>query len=74
MVGEAGTGATREILMVFGLALAGIFLALIAVFAPWYGESVSPERPVVVEMHAPDRPPVPASPPARAGATLPGTR
>jgi hypothetical protein len=57
MAGHAGTGAVRELLVVLALAVAGLFLALIAAFAPWYGAAARPDRPVVVEMHAPDGPP-----------------
>jgi hypothetical protein len=35
--------ATRELLVIVGLALAGVILASLATFAPWYG--VSPWAP-----------------------------
>jgi hypothetical protein len=63
MAGHAGTGAVRELLVVLALAVAGLFLAVIAAFAPWYGPPAQADRPVVVELHAP------AGPPAATGLT-----
>lgn len=37
MAVDAGPGAVREILVVLALAVAGLLLALLAAFAPWYG-------------------------------------
>ncbi|MGI5214631.1 hypothetical protein [Plantactinospora sp. CA-290183] len=53
MTGSAGAGATREILVVLGLAGGGLLLAVLAAFTPWYGESAGSGRVEVVEMHAP---------------------
>lgn len=54
MIFDAGTGAAREIIMVFALAVAGLLLAIVAAFNPWYGGPADHQRPVV-EMWAPER-------------------
>jgi hypothetical protein len=58
MAGYVATGAVRELLVVLAVAVTGLLLATLVAFTPWYEPPVAPERPVVVEMHAPDRPPV----------------
>ncbi|GAB3815650.1 hypothetical protein [Micromonospora zhanjiangensis] len=57
MVGQVGAGALREILVVLALGLAGLLLALLAAFTPWYAPTTTPPRPQIVEMHAPAEPP-----------------
>lgn len=61
MIAGAGTGAAREILVVLVLALAGLLLALLAAFTPWYARPVDSGSAVVVELHAPPGPVVHAS-------------
>lgn len=53
---EAGAGALREFLVVLALALAGLLLAVLAAFAPWYAAPTDGGGGAVVEMHAPQRP------------------
>lgn len=53
MIFEAGTGAVREVVMVFAIAVAGLLLAVVAAFAPWYDGGLA-DRGTVVEMRAPD--------------------
>ncbi len=69
MVVGAGPGAVREIMVVLALAVVGLFLATIAVFAPWYGASAEPRRPAVVEMRTPPAPPDDGAALHRAGAS-----
>jgi hypothetical protein len=38
---------TREIVVVFGLALLGVLMAALAALAPWYGRTGVPLGPVV---------------------------
>jgi hypothetical protein len=49
----AATDGVREILIVLGLALAGLLLTAFAVFAPWYPDTTSAPTPAVVELRAP---------------------
>jgi hypothetical protein len=65
MVVQASAGALREILVVLALGIAGLLLAMLAAFTPWYGPTTTPSRPEIVEMHAPAKPPP--------GQPLPGT-
>ena len=53
MAVDVGPGAAREILVVLALAIAGLVLAMLAAFTPWYGVSAESRRVEVVEMHAP---------------------
>jgi hypothetical protein len=53
MIFDAGTGAAREIVMVFALAVAGLLLAMVAAFTPWYDGPADRQRPVV-ELWAPE--------------------
>jgi hypothetical protein len=57
MVMQASAGALREFLVVLALGIAGLLLATLAAFTPWYGRTTTPPRPEVVEMHAPVKPP-----------------
>lgn len=57
MVVQVGAGALREILVVLALGIAGLLLAMLAAFTPWYGSTTTPARPEIVEMHAPVKPP-----------------
>ncbi|MFV2087475.1 hypothetical protein [Micromonospora sp. LOL_021] len=52
----AETSATREILLVVGVAMLGVLLALVSVVTPWYTGPTAGTGPVVVELHAPDPP------------------
>ncbi|WP_199736970.1 MULTISPECIES: hypothetical protein [Micromonospora] len=36
MAGDAGSRATRELLLVLAIAGAGLVLAMVAAFAPWH--------------------------------------
>ena len=52
MAGDAGSGALRELLVVFAVAGAGLALAMVAAFAPWH--PVPDAAPAgLVELHAP---------------------
>ncbi|MEU6075586.1 hypothetical protein [Micromonospora sp. NPDC047074] len=53
MAGDAGSGAVRELLLVLALALAGLVLAVVAVFTPWHAtpDGAAPAAPV--ELHSP---------------------
>nr|MDT0661715.1 hypothetical protein [Micromonospora sp. DSM 115978] len=53
MLVGAAPGTARELLVVLALAAAGLLLALVAVFAPWYDGTAVPSRPTVLEMRAP---------------------
>jgi hypothetical protein len=57
MVADGTSAAVREILVVLALAVAGLLLALLAAFTPWYGGSAEPGRTQVVEIHEPTRTP-----------------
>ncbi|MGK5521713.1 hypothetical protein ACSNN9_20505 [Micromonospora sp. URMC 107] len=48
MVGDAGSGAARELLLVLAVALAGLLLAVVVVFAPWHvtPDGAAPAAPV----------------------------
>ncbi|MEU4779297.1 hypothetical protein [Micromonospora sp. NPDC023633] len=50
MVGDAGSGAARELLLVLAVALAGLLLAVVVVFAPWH---VTPDGAAPVELRSP---------------------
>ncbi|MEW2375432.1 hypothetical protein AB0883_04905 [Micromonospora sp. NPDC047812] len=58
MVGDAGSGAARELLLVLAVALAGLLLAVVAVFTPWRAtpDGAAPAAPV--ELHSPTEQPV----------------
>jgi hypothetical protein len=67
--GRVGTGGVRELLVVLGLGLVGLLLAALAAFTPWYAAPAA-DRPSLVEVRAPERPPAgqaggvrPAAPP-----------
>lgn len=54
MVGQAaGTAGVREIVIVLALAVAGLLLTALAVFAPWYPDGTQAPTPAVVELRAP---------------------
>lgn len=53
MIFDAGSGAAREVVMVLALAVAGLLLAVVAAFTPWYGAPAERQGPVV-EMRAPE--------------------
>jgi hypothetical protein len=57
MVVQASAGGLREMLVVLALGIAGLLLAMLAAFTPWYGPTTTPARPEIVEMHAPVKPP-----------------
>ena len=67
MIFDADSGAAREIVMVLALAVAGLLLAVVAAFTPWYAASAEYQHPVV-EMRAPSSPPL-GSPSLTAGET-----
>ncbi|MEH1102938.1 hypothetical protein [Micromonospora sp. CPCC 205561] len=48
MAGDAGSGAVRELLLVLAVALAGLLLAVVAVFTPWHAgpDGAAPAAPV----------------------------
>ena len=46
-----GSGGTREILTVLGVAFCGLFLAALAAFTPWYAAGVGAGAVPVVEMY-----------------------
>jgi hypothetical protein len=56
MAGDAGSGALRELLVVFAVAAAGLLLALVAAFAPWHPTSDGTARAGLVELHSPPGP------------------
>ncbi|MGC1213823.1 MAG: hypothetical protein WA890_21490 [Micromonospora sp.] len=56
MAGDAGSGAVRELLLVFALAGAGLLLAMVAAFGPWHPASGGPGRVGLVELHSPGGP------------------
>ncbi|MCM0676935.1 hypothetical protein NCC78_19905 [Micromonospora phytophila] len=58
MAGDAGSGALRELLLVVAVALAGLLLAMVAVFTPWHAtpDGAAPAAPV--ELHSPTGRPV----------------
>jgi hypothetical protein len=49
----ANSGAVRELLVVLALAVAGLLLAMLAAFTPWYGDAVSSGGAEVVELRVP---------------------
>jgi hypothetical protein len=51
-----GAGAGQEILVVLALAAAGLMLAALAAFTPWYGPVADQHRPAVVELQSPGWP------------------
>lgn len=53
MVGDAGSGALRELLMVLAVAGMGLLLAMVAAFTPWYTSRVSRPTAGVVGLHQP---------------------
>jgi hypothetical protein len=54
MSGDDGAGdGVREILMVLAVAFAGLFLAALAAFTPWYAAVSGPAGASVVEMRGP---------------------
>jgi hypothetical protein len=55
MVADGASAAAREILLVLALAVAGLLLALLAAFTPWYAGSTQPRQMGVVEIHEPAR-------------------
>ncbi|HEX5594994.1 MAG TPA: hypothetical protein VFX61_03090 [Micromonosporaceae bacterium] len=59
MAVDAGSAA-RELGVVLALAAAGLLLALVAAFTPWYGRPADPGRAAVVELHTPPEPVVEA--------------
>ncbi|MFG2058237.1 hypothetical protein ACGFI9_29865 [Micromonospora sp. NPDC048930] len=52
MAGDAGSRATRELLLVLAVAAAGLALAMVAAFAPWHPAG-GPARSGLVEVHSP---------------------
>lgn len=56
MIFDAGTGAAREIVMVLALAVAGLLLAVVAAFTPWYDGGPAFRQGPVVEMVVPHDP------------------
>ncbi|MCX4389625.1 hypothetical protein OG777_22215 [Micromonospora peucetia] len=57
MAGDAGSGAARELLLVLAVALAGLLLAMVAVFTPWHAtpDGAAPAAPV--ELRSPTEQP-----------------
>lgn len=53
MAGDAGSGATRELLLVLVVAGAGLALAVVVAFGPWHPASDGPARAGLVELHSP---------------------
>lgn len=45
MAGDAGSGALRELLLVFAVAVAGLLLAVVAAFGPWHPPPTAPPGP-----------------------------
>ncbi|MFF5070934.1 hypothetical protein ACFY2R_06925 [Micromonospora olivasterospora] len=54
MVGEAESGAVRELLMVVAVAGIGLLLALVAALAPWHPWPGRAAPASLVELHGPD--------------------
>jgi hypothetical protein len=46
-------GGGQEMLVVLALAAAGLMLAALAAFTPWYGPVADQHRPAVVELQSP---------------------
>ncbi|MGW4501450.1 hypothetical protein ACWENR_22890 [Micromonospora sp. NPDC004336] len=48
MAGDVGSGAVRELLLVFAVAVAGLLLAMVAAFTPWHAtpDGAAPAAPV----------------------------
>jgi hypothetical protein len=46
----------QEILVVVALAAAGLMLAALAAFTPWYGPAIDPQRVGVVQVQPPSWP------------------
>ncbi|TDC82589.1 hypothetical protein E1193_11300 [Micromonospora sp. KC606] len=53
MVGEADTGAVRELMVVLAVAGAGLLLAMVAAFAPWHPRPGRGAPVGLVELHSP---------------------
>jgi hypothetical protein len=53
MAGDAGTGALRELLLVFAVAGAGLLLAVVAAFGPWHPVAGNAAGTGPVEWHSP---------------------
>jgi hypothetical protein len=47
------SGGVREVLMVVALAAAGLLLAGLAAFTPWYASGTGGAQPHVVELRSP---------------------
>ncbi|SBT47192.1 hypothetical protein [Micromonospora auratinigra] len=60
MAGDAGSGALRELLVVFAVAVAGLLLAMVAAFAPWHPAPGAAVPAELVGLHAPTGPGDPA--------------
>lgn len=56
MSGDAGSGAVRELLVVFAVAGAGLLLAMVAAFAPWHPTPRGVAPAGLVELHSPAGP------------------
>ncbi len=54
MTGDTGSGAVRELLLVLAVALAGVLLAMVAVFAPWHAVPDGAAPAGLVELHGPE--------------------
>lgn len=53
MDADVGARGRHEVLMVVALAAAGLLLAGLAAFTPWYASATGGVQPHVVELHAP---------------------
>ncbi|MGC5021500.1 hypothetical protein [Micromonospora sp. DT47] len=53
MAGDAGSGALRELLVVFAVAGAGLVLAMVAAFAPWHPVPGAPAPAGLVDLRTP---------------------
>lgn len=53
MTGDTGAGATRELLLVVAVAVAGVLLAVVAVFSPWHAVPSGAAPAGLVELHSP---------------------
>lgn len=54
MTGDTGSGTARELLFVVAVAVAGVLLALVAVFTPWHAVPDGAAPAGLVELHGPD--------------------
>ncbi|MFY1617603.1 hypothetical protein [Micromonospora sp. WMMD736] len=56
MVGEAGSGALRELILVVAVGLAGLLLAMLAAFGPWHATTAGNAPAGLVELRSPGDP------------------